>query len=90
MCLNNQPPCASISPCAPPLQAEDAAQAEERFLREIKVQASLRHTNIAALHTAMKVDNSILMFMEMVEGIGLNQRLRRGSLQTAEAVDHQR
>src|SRR5690348_407485 len=29
----------------------------DRFLREIKVQASLEHPNIAALHTAVRVEN---------------------------------
>lgn len=40
----------------------------ERFLREIKVQASLEHPNIARLHTAMRADNQLLMLMEFVEG----------------------
>lgn len=40
----------------------------DRFLREIKVQASLEHPNIARLHTAMRADNQLLMLMEYVEG----------------------
>lgn len=40
----------------------------DRFLREIKVQASLEHPNIARLHTAMRADNQLLMLMEFVEG----------------------
>src|SRR5689334_8121866 len=46
----------------------------DRFLREIKVQASLEHPNIAALHTAVRVDNQLLMLMEFVEGSTLDQQ----------------
>src|SRR3954464_3622019 len=45
----------------------------DRFLREIKVQASLEHPNIASLHTAVRVDNQLLMLMECVEGVTLEQ-----------------
>src|ERR1700736_4605074 len=52
----------------------------ERFMREIKVQASLQHPNIASLHTALRVDNQLLMLMEYVEGVTLEQRLKEGTL----------
>src|SRR6185369_4841116 len=60
----------------------------DRFLREIKVQASLEHPNIASLHTAVRVENQLLMLMEFVEGETLEQRLKHGPLPTAEAVDY--
>src|SRR5450755_11090 len=60
----------------------------DRFLREIKVQASLEHPNIAALHTAVRVDNQLLMLMECVEGVTLEQRASGGTIPTAEAVDY--
>ena len=60
----------------------------DRFLREIKVQASLEHPNIAALHTAVRVDNQLLMLMEFVEGETLEQKLREGPIPTAQAVDY--
>jgi serine/threonine-protein kinase len=44
---------------------------EERFLREIKVQASLNHPNIASLHTAFRYENQLLMVMEFIEGESL-------------------
>jgi serine/threonine-protein kinase len=63
------------------------ADLANRFLREIKVQASLEHPNIAALHTAVRVDNQLLMLMEFVEGVTLEQRLRDGGpLAAPEAV----
>ena len=39
----------------------------DRFLREIKVQASLAHPNIASLYTALRYENQLLMLMEFVE-----------------------
>src|ERR1039458_10467719 len=49
----------------------------DRFLREIKVQASLKHPNIASLHTAVRLDNQLLMLMEFVEGSTLEQKLKQ-------------
>ncbi len=60
----------------------------DRFLREIKLQASLEHPNIAALHTAVRVQNQLLMLMEFVEGITLDQKLKDGPLPVREAVDY--
>ena len=60
----------------------------DRFLREIKVQASLVHPNIAGLHTAVRVDNQLLMLMEFVEGVTLDQKLKDGPLPAAEAVNY--
>jgi len=60
----------------------------DRFIREIKVQASLQHPNIAALHTALRVDNQLLMLMELVEGVTLDQRLQQGPLALRDAVDY--
>jgi eukaryotic-like serine/threonine-protein kinase len=60
----------------------------DRFLREIKVQASLEHPNIASLHTAVRVENQLLMLMEFVEGVTLDQKLKDGPLPAAEAVDY--
>src|SRR5947208_7782749 len=57
----------------------------DRFLREIKVQASLVHPNIAALHTAVRVDNQLVMLMEFVAGVTLDQKLKDGPLPCAEA-----
>jgi serine/threonine-protein kinase len=57
-----------------------------RFLREIKVLAALHHPNIAALRTALTVDNQLVMIMEFVEGESLSTRLGRGALSTDEAL----
>src|SRR3954453_4097551 len=60
----------------------------DRFLREIKVQASLEHPNIAALRTAVRVENQLFMVMEVVEGVPLDLRLKDGPLPPAEAVNY--
>ena len=64
------------------------ADLADRFVREIKVQASLEHPNIAALHTALRVENQLLMLMEFVEGVTLDQQLRNGPLPMADAVEY--
>ena len=55
----------------------------DRFLREIKVLASLNHPNIAGLRTAVRFENQLLMIMEFVEGESLDERLRHGPLPPA-------
>ncbi len=58
----------------------------ERFLREIKVHASLVHPNIAGLHTALRQQDSYLMIMEFVAGRSLDEALRDGPLEPAAGV----
>lgn len=66
----------------------DAPELADRFLREIKVQAALEHPNIAALHTALRIDNQLLMLMEFIEGVTLEQKLAQGPLAVGEAVSY--
>lgn len=58
----------------------NSSELADRFLREIKVQARLNHPNIASLHTALRVNNQLLMIMELVEGNNLEQEIRRGPI----------
>ena len=60
----------------------------ERFLNEIKVLASLQHPHIAALHTALRTENQLLMIMEFVEGLTLSERLQQGPLPVGEAAGY--
>ena len=63
----------------------------DRFLREIKVLASLHHPNIAALRTALTLDNQLVMIMEFVDGVTLSSRLNQGALcQTKHPIPHHR
>ncbi len=60
----------------------------DRFMREIKVQASLTHPNIAALHTALRIENQLLMLMEYVEGITLDKMMEAGPVPIDKAADY--
>jgi len=60
----------------------------DRFLREIKVLAALNHPNIAALRTALTLDNQLVMVMEYVEGITLATRLQAGAIPIADALNY--
>jgi serine/threonine protein kinase len=59
----------------------------DRFMREIKVQASLDHPNIAALHTALRIENQLMMLMEYVEGITLDKLMEAGPVPIEKAAD---
>jgi len=59
----------------------------ERFLREIKIHASLVHPNIAGMYTAFQHGNAYLMIMELVEGQSLDTVLTRGAMDPAAAID---
>ncbi|MGH9809810.1 MAG: serine/threonine protein kinase, partial [Terriglobia bacterium] len=52
----------------------------DRFLREIKVLASLTHPNIAALRTALTLDDQLVMIMEYVDGVTLSSQLNQGAI----------
>ena len=70
----------------PNLQGHEEVAA--RFLREIKVLAALNHPNIAALHTAMTIENQLVMVMEYVQGRSLASRLDQGALPAGEALNY--
>jgi len=60
----------------------------DRFLREIKLLAGLNHPNIAALRTALTLNNQLVMVMEYVEGTTLAARLEQGPIPAADAVNY--
>jgi serine/threonine-protein kinase len=62
------------------------AEAADRFLREIKIQASLQHPNIVALRAAVRAGHEILMIMELVEGTSLKALLQRGRLPVEQSI----
>jgi eukaryotic-like serine/threonine-protein kinase len=64
----------------------DQKDLADRFLREIKLLASLNHPNIAALRTALTLDNQLVMIMEYVDGVTLASRLQQGPVPVADAV----
>jgi eukaryotic-like serine/threonine-protein kinase len=50
----------------------------DRFVREIRLLATLQHPNIATLHTAFRYEEQLVMVMECVEGEDLGRRLPAG------------
>jgi serine/threonine-protein kinase len=60
----------------------------ERFHREIEVQARLNHPNICALHTAVRLGNSLALIMELAPGVPLTEELQNGPLEPHRAVEY--
>ena len=58
----------------------------ERFLREIRVLASLDHPNIVRLNTALRVGDQIAMIMELVDGASLADKLRTTGVAIADGI----
>ena len=61
---------------------------DQRFLREIQLQARLNHPNIAVVHNAFWQDSHLIMIMELIEGNSLRNMLEHGKLPLAEALDY--
>ncbi|HET7183932.1 MAG TPA: serine/threonine-protein kinase [Terriglobales bacterium] len=59
-----------------------------RFLREIKVLAALNHPHIARLHTALTIDNQLVMIMEYVLGQPISALLANGPIPVPEALTY--
>ena len=69
----------------------DLAGREElaaRFLREIKLLASLNHPNIAQLRTAFTNSNQLVMIMEYVAGVSMAIHLSGGPIAVADAINY--
>src|SRR5258707_6100664 len=59
----------------------------DRFLREIRLLASLHHPNIAQLRTALTYENQLVMIIEYVDGETLSNRIARAPLSTEEVIN---
>lgn len=60
----------------------------ERFLREIRISASLDHPHIAALRTAQRIGNQLVMIMEYVDGCTLDALMRQGRVPLDRAIEY--
>ncbi len=61
---------------------------EDRFLREIRLQASLEHPHIASLHNAFRIHDQLVMVMEFVEGVSLREKLRSTGIALGQALEY--
>ena len=66
----------------------DAPQQAERSLREIQLQASLDHPNIAAVHNAFWAGEDLILVMELIEGVSLRRVLESGRVPLAATLDY--
>ena len=60
----------------------------ERFLREIRLQASLEHPHIASLHNAFRMHDELVMVMEFVEGVSLREKLQSPGITLGQALEY--
>jgi len=56
----------------------DNSEDGQRFIKEIQLQASLSHPNIAAVHNAFWIGERVALVMELVPGEALSAILQRG------------
>jgi uncharacterized protein YndB with AHSA1/START domain/predicted Ser/Thr protein kinase len=75
----------AIKVIRPDLQTDDAFQ--ERFLREARTLAKLRHPFIVAVFDVCKAGDLYGLVMEYVEGASLRQLLAEGSITPRDALD---
>lgn len=70
------------------VMAVDRADARERFRREARLQATLRHPNVVGVHDFLEVGGRPALVMELVEGPSLGAFLagRRLAVEDAEAL----
>jgi serine/threonine protein kinase len=70
------------------LRGAGTEEETDRFLREIQLQASLTHPNIAAVYNAFRFEDDLVMVMELVEGEPLRTVLQRGAMKPDLAVHY--
>ena len=65
----------------------DSPELKERFLIEAQAAAALSHPNICTIYEVGESEERPYIAMEYVEGETLRDRLKKGPLETAEALD---
>ena len=66
----------------------DEPEQAARSLREIQLQASLGHPNIAAVHNAFWEGENLVLVMELIDGRSLRSVLEAQRLPLATALDY--
>jgi tetratricopeptide (TPR) repeat protein/predicted Ser/Thr protein kinase len=68
------------------LHAHSPQQTAQRFAREARLGASLNHPNLVSVYDTVTDDEGVLIVMELVRGESLADALRRGPLETDDAL----
>ncbi|PYT31127.1 MAG: hypothetical protein DMG57_05840 [Acidobacteria bacterium] len=68
--------------------ATSTSERGQRFLREIQLQASLSHPNIAAVHNAFWTKDRLVMIMELIEGKSLRHLIQDTRLSLSVSIDY--
>ena len=70
-----------------PAELTEDPEARERFVREAKAAAALSHSHICTIHEIGEEDNQYFIAMECIEGQSLKQKILKGPIDQAEALD---
>ncbi len=70
-----------------PAELTEDPEARERFVREAKAAAALSHPHICTIHEIGEEENQYFIAMECIEGQSLKQKILKGPLDQAEALD---
>jgi TolB-like protein/Tfp pilus assembly protein PilF/predicted Ser/Thr protein kinase len=70
-----------------PAELTENPEARERFIREAKAAAALSHPHICTVHEINEEGNEPFIVMEYVEGQSLKEKIQKGALEQAEALD---
>ena len=68
--------------------ATGAREEDQRFLREIRLQAGLSCPNIVAVHNAFWENGRLVLIMELISGTSLRALLERGKLSLESALNY--
>jgi serine/threonine-protein kinase len=70
-----------------PVEVASDAERMRRFVQEAKAASSLNHPNILTVHEIGEQDSTRFIAAELVAGVTLRERLARGPMELAEALD---
>src|SRR6266446_827047 len=70
------------------IDGPETQEQAHRFLREIRVQASLNHPNIVSVRYAFWEKDDLVMVMDLIEGTSLRNLLDRGSVPVTVGIDY--
>jgi len=77
-----------LRPVALKVLLTDSVNARNRFLREARSQAQLRHPNVVPIHYVGESEGVVFLVMDLVEGESLNDAIRReGRIAAERALD---